>query len=62
MHASLDKVLEVGLPQTAEYADYCGAETAHLLIFDRRPEITWEQKIWCRSAQQGAREITLWGL
>ena len=62
MHASLDKTLEVGLPQTAEYADYCAAESAHLLIFDRRPDITWEEKIWCRSAQQGNRNITLWGL
>ena len=61
-YASLEKTLEIGLPQTAEYADYCGAETAHLLIFDRRPEIAWEEKIWHHSAQQGTRKITVWGL
>ena len=62
MHASLDKTLEVGLPQTVEYADYCAAEEAHLLIFDRHPETTWEQKIWHYNIQQDSREITVWGL
>ena len=62
LHASLDKTLEVGLPQTAEYADYCAADEAHLLIFDRHSEITWEEKIWCRNVQQGARKIIVWGL
>ena len=61
-YASLEKTLEIGLPQTAEYADYCGAGEAHLIIFDRRPEITWEEKIWHKTTQQGAREITIWGL
>ena len=62
LHASLDKTLEIGLPQTAEYADYCGADEAHLLIFDRHSEITWEEKIWCRNVQQGTRNIIVWGL
>ena len=61
-YASLEKTLEVGLPQTAEYADYCEAEAAHLLIFDRRPKITWNEKIWHKTTQQGARKITVWGL
>ena len=61
-YASLEKTLEIGLPQTAEYADYCGADEAHLIIFDRRPEIAWEEKIWHNKAQQGTREIIVWGL
>jgi hypothetical protein len=34
-----------------------GAEEAHLVIFDRRPERTWEEKVWRREAEG----IGVWG-
>ena len=29
---------------TVEYADKCNAEEAHLIIFNRDPEIPWDKK------------------
>ncbi len=34
-----------GLEQTAEYLDISGAHEAHLIIFDRDPNKSWEEKI-----------------
>ena len=51
-----------GLAQTADYADKSAADEVHLLIFDRRPEVAWQDKIWCQTAQHGSRAITVWGL
>ena len=61
-YGTSDTIQQKGLIQTAEYADYCGADEAHLIIFDRHPDITWEEKIWRNPAQQGTRNITVWGL
>jgi hypothetical protein len=54
--------IKTGLAQTADYADKSAADEAHLLIFDRRPEVAWKDKIWCQTAEHGTREITVWGL
>ncbi len=61
-YRSLEATLADGLPQTADYATRCGADEAHLLIFDRRTHISWEDKIWCDTADQNNRTITVWGL
>ena len=61
-YAALETTLETGLAQTAAYAEQCGAEAAHLLIFDRRPAISWDEKIWHHTAQQDQRPIGVWGL
>ncbi|TAN53273.1 MAG: ATP-binding protein [Methylococcaceae bacterium] len=61
LHKSLEQTLAQGLEQTADYADRCGADEAHLLIFDRRPEVSWEEKIWRREASHGGRNIVAWG-
>ncbi|TSE31883.1 hypothetical protein Ttaiw_01300 [Tepidimonas taiwanensis] len=68
---SLDALIAEGLTQTADYADKAGADEAHLVIFDRRPGIAWEDKIWQRSetvsrtpdggSDAGARTIGVWG-
>ncbi|MEM6405774.1 MAG: ATP-binding protein [Pseudomonadota bacterium] len=61
-HGSLETTLQTGLPQTADYAERCGADEAHLLIFDRRRHISWQDKIWLRTEYQDERAITVWGL
>lgn len=61
-YTTLEKTLNIGLAQTAHYADQCKAESAHLLIFDRRPTIAWDDKIWRDIMQQGTRTIHVWGL
>jgi hypothetical protein len=62
LHKSLDSTLAEGLEQTARYADQCKADEAHLLIFDRRPGVDWETRIWREKRQQAGREIGVWGM
>jgi hypothetical protein len=62
LHKSLDATLTEGLAQTWEYADRCGANEAHLVIFDRRPGRSWEEKIWTRGEQHNGLAITVWGM
>ena len=61
-HASLKTDVTRGLQQTAAYADQCGATEAHLLMFDRRPDIAWQDRIWHQEHAEGNRQITVWGL
>jgi len=61
-HKSRAATLAVGLEQTARYADQCGAAESHLLIFDRSPKVSWEDKIYRESHQHGERPISVWGM
>jgi len=62
LRKALEHTLAEGLVQTWEYADRCGAEEAHLVIFDRRPGRTWEERIWQRTEEHHGRVITVWGM
>ena len=61
-YGSLEATLEDGLPQTVDYAERCGADEAHLLIFDRRTEVSWADKIRYHTVDQDNRTIAVWGL
>ena len=52
-----DAVLQEGIVQTQGYAKQVGAGEAHLIIFDRHPETTWDAKIW----QQTHQGLPVWG-
>ena len=58
---ALEPVLAKGLEQTADYTQRVGADEAHLLIFDRRPDVPWDQKIWQRPERFGNLAIGVWG-
>lgn len=62
LRKSLDATLAEGLAQTWAYADRCAADEAHLIIFDRRPGRTWEEKIWTRAEQHNGLAISVWGM
>ena len=62
LHQSLDETIAQGLKQTADYADLCAADEAHLLIFNRQPDVAWDDKIWQDSRPYAQRSISLWGL
>ena len=49
---------------TRGYMDRCGAESGHLIVFDRAPSRTWEQKIFRRETPAGGRgaPVTVWGM
>jgi hypothetical protein len=59
---SLDALIAEGLEQTADYADKAGAEEAYLVVFDRRPGVAWDARIWQRPERAGNREIGVWGM
>ena len=59
----LERTIEEGIAQTRAYADQCAAEAGHLIVFDRAPERTWEQKIFRREAPPGMDiPVTVWGM
>jgi len=63
LYQSLDKTIEKGVVQTADYADMCGADTAYLLIFDRRTGVSWQDKIWqLPDREVGQRVVQVWGM
>jgi hypothetical protein len=69
LHKSLAATLADGLAQTWEYADRCHADEAHLVIFDRDPDKSWDAKIFRREEiyrgsveQPTAFPITVWGM
>ena len=53
-----------GLQQTRAYLDRCDAEAGHLIVFDRAPERSWEEKIFRRDAPPvaSAAPVTVWGM
>ncbi len=60
--ASLEKIKDKALEQTAEYADKCNAESANILIFDRRENIKWEEKCFTEIKTYNGQKIKIWGL
>lgn len=58
---SLEAVLADGLPQTVDYAKQCGADEAHLIVFDRRPDSPWDERIWQREATEQGWALGVWG-
>lgn len=59
---AVEKTLASGLQQTVEYMDRCGAQAGHLVIFDRSPNRTWEEKIYHRTESYLDHRIEVWGM
>jgi hypothetical protein len=43
---ALEKVIEDGIAQTKDYADTVNADERYLVIFNRNPNVSWDEKIW----------------
>ena len=62
-HGDLERTISEGMAQTRAYVDRCAAEAGHLIVFDRSPERTWEQKIFRREPAPGMDvPVTVWGM
>ena len=61
-HGDLESTIRQGLEQTRGYLDRCGAESGHLIVFDRSRERTWKEKIFRRDPSPGTAPITVWGM
>ena len=46
LHKDAERTIADGLAQTRGYMDRCGAEAGHLIVFDRAPDRTWEEKLF----------------
>ena len=63
LHKSLEQTIADGLEQTADYMDRCAAEAGHLIIFDRREDRRWDDKIFhLRQTSDSGVEIDIWGM
>jgi AAA-like domain len=59
---SLEITLALGLEQTENYAAVCGADEAHLILFDRDGSKGWDDRIWERSEICKGTTIHVWGM
>lgn len=57
-----ERLIREGLEQTAAYMDRCGAEAGHLVIFDLRPGLSWEERLFRKDPKPGEGPVTVWGL
>ena len=62
LHKGLEQTMAEGLEQTAGYMDRCGAESGHLVIFDRDEGKKWEDRIFRRSGSADGVAIEVWGM
>ena len=62
VRGSLDRTIAQGLEQTRAYMDRCGAEEGHLVVFDRTPGRTWEEKVFRREETGSGAPMTVWGM
>jgi RecB family endonuclease NucS len=51
----------LGLRQLGAYLDACGAREGWLVIFDRRPDIPWDQRIGWKTVAQDGRTLHIVG-
>ena len=58
----LNSTVEKDLRQTAWCIDRYGAESGHLLVFDQRPNKSWEERIFRRRERAGETPVTVWGM
>ena len=62
LYANLDKTIADGLVQVAGYAEQCGAEEAHLIVFNRDAAVGWDDKIWYQDGHVvGELAVGAWG-
>ena len=61
-YKSLESTIAVGLQQTWEYHQRVGGEQAHLIIFNRNPNTTWEQRCFQRQESYQDLMISIWGM
>jgi hypothetical protein len=62
VRGDIETAVTLGLEQTLDYQDRTSAAEAHLVVFDRRPGRTWEEKIFRRVGERGGRTVVVWGM
>ncbi len=62
LYKTLETTIKKGMEQTKAYMDKCGAEQGHLVIFNRRPDVLWEEKIFHQQKTCHGKKIMIWGM
>jgi Holliday junction resolvase len=57
-----EKSYQKGVEQTAEYMDTFGCTEGWLVIFNRNPEISWEEKIYMKKESVGNKVVHVVGV
>jgi hypothetical protein len=61
-HGSLETVKKEGAVQTLAYMDKCGAGEGYLVIFDKTPGMSWEERLFTDNVTCGKTQIPVWGM
>ena len=60
---SVERTIEEGLRQIADYMDKVGStDEGHLILFDRSATKTWEERIWHKAYDYHGRTVMVWGM
>ena len=64
LRSNIEQTIQKGLEQTSDYIDKCGGtiNEGHFILFDRRPNRSWDEKIWHRMEEYMGRKIMVWGM
>ena len=58
----LEQTIRSGLEQTLRYMDRCGAESGHLVLFDRRVGKSWGERVFRKEELVRGVTVTVWGM
>ena len=56
-----ETVIERGVAQLGRYLDTVGLDHGWLVVFDVRPDRSWEDRLWERTVEAGGKRITVLG-
>ncbi len=62
LHRGLERTLREGLVQTRAYMDRCATAEGHLVLFDRREDVSWGDKVYRREESAGGVPVVVWGM
>ena len=62
LHMSLERTIRDGVEQTLAYMDRCDAHAGHLVVFDRTPDKSWDDKVFQRDETSAGRTVHVWGM
>ncbi len=62
LRKSREQTIAEGLEQTADYMDRSGAGEGHLVLFDRSPGKSWEDKIFRDQKSSRGKKMQIWGM
>lgn len=58
---TLETVAETGVTQLGRYLDTVGLDHGWLVVFDVRPDRSWEERLWEREANADGKRVVVLG-